>query len=82
MHSKVYLLENAGQTHVLVGSSNLTLGGLQTNIESNLAASFPSSHRMVQQWRENFEAIWSLSHKLVLRTWTQRCSSFGRGVSL
>jgi len=45
--------------HVLVGSSNLTLGGLQTNIESNLAGSFPLNHRIVRQWRKNFDIIWA-----------------------
>ena len=37
MHSKVYLLEEDNKAHVL-GASNLTLGGLETNIESNLGA--------------------------------------------
>jgi superfamily II DNA or RNA helicase len=59
MHSKVYLLEEVDKTHVLVGSSNLTLGGLQTNIESNLAGSFPSYHDAVRQWSENFDTIWT-----------------------
>lgn len=59
MHSKVYLLEEDDKAHVLVGSSNLTLGGLETNIESNLAGSFHSDHQIVWQWRENFDTIWS-----------------------
>ncbi|MBL7208765.1 MAG: hypothetical protein ISS52_01580 [Dehalococcoidia bacterium] len=57
MHRKVYLLEEADRSHVLVGSSNLTLGGLETNIESNLAGSFPPNHQIVQQWRKNFDTI-------------------------
>ena len=59
MHSKVYLLEEADKAHVLAGSSNLTLGGLKTNIESNLAGSFSSAHQMVRQWRQNFDIIWA-----------------------
>ena len=59
MHSKVYLLEEDTKAHVLVGSSNLTLGGLETNIESNLAGSFASDHPIVRQWHENFDIIWS-----------------------
>jgi len=59
MHSKVYLLEEDDKAHVLAGSSNLTLGGLKTNIESNLAGSFSSAHEMVRQWRENFDIIWT-----------------------
>ena len=59
MHSKVYLLEGDDKAHVLAGSSNLTLGGLKTNIESNLAGSFSSTHEMVRQWRENFDIIWT-----------------------
>lgn len=59
MHSKVYLLNEDNKDHVLVGSSNLTRAGLETNIESNLAASFPPEHPIVQQWRENFDIIWS-----------------------
>lgn len=59
MHSKVYLLEEDDKAHVLAGSSNLTLGGLETNIESNLAGSFSSAHEMVRQWRENFDIIWT-----------------------
>ena len=58
MHSKMYLLEGHAETHILVGSSNLTFGGLHTNIESNLAGSFPSDHEMVRQWRKSFQAIW------------------------
>jgi len=49
MHSKVYLLEENDKAHVLAGSSNLTLGGLKTNIESNLAGSFSSAQEMVRQ---------------------------------
>ena len=48
MHSKVYLLEDGKRTRVLVGSSNLAIGGLRTNIESNLAGSFHSDHQMVR----------------------------------
>lgn len=59
MHSKVYLLEEDHQAHVLIGSSNLTLGGLKTNIESNLAGTFPSNHQIVAQWRENFATMWA-----------------------
>jgi len=58
MHSKVYLLNEDNKSHVLVGSSNLTLGGLKTNIESNLAGSFSSDHEIVRQWRNNFDTIW------------------------
>ena len=59
MHSKVYLLEEDDKAHVLIGSSNLTLGGLETNIESNLAGSFPSDYQIVRQWRKNFDIIWA-----------------------
>jgi len=59
MHSKVYLLREKDRVHVLVGSSNLTRGGLETNIESNLAGSFASDHPIVRQWHEDFGIIWS-----------------------
>lgn len=35
-HPKVYLLQNANQITAIVGSSNLTVGGLKTNIEANV----------------------------------------------
>jgi SNF2 family DNA or RNA helicase/HKD family nuclease len=59
MHSKVYLLREKDRVHVLVGSSNLTRGGLETNIESNLAGSFAADHPIVRQWHEDFDIIWS-----------------------
>ena len=49
MHSKMYLLKEDNKAHVLAGSSNLTFGGLRTNLESNQAGSFPSAHEMVWQ---------------------------------
>lgn len=83
MHSKVYLLEGDRQAHVLIGSSNLTLGGLKTNIESNLVGTFPSDHQIVSQWRENFATMWAQGVSLAsalerLRKFTSR----QRGLSM
>jgi HKD family nuclease len=77
MHSKVYLLEEDHQAHLLIGSSNLTLGGLKTNIESNLIGAFPSNNEIVSQWRENFTTMWAqgvnlasaLEHLRKLTSW-------------
>ena len=59
MHSKIYLLEKEHQAHILIGSSNFTLGGLKTNIESNLAGTFPLNDQIVSQYREDFATMWA-----------------------
>jgi superfamily II DNA or RNA helicase/HKD family nuclease len=61
LHSKVYLLDTGQLIHLMVGSSNLTLGGLEQNIESNIAGNFPALSPLVHDWQESFEALWSQS---------------------
>lgn len=83
MHSKVYLLKERDRVHVLVGSSNLTRGGLETNIESNLAGSFASDHPISRQWHENFDMIWSRG--IALESAIDRLReplSAGKGISM
>jgi|GEM_PF-318868 len=83
MHSKVYLLNEDNKVHVLVGSSNLTLGGLKTNIESNLAGSFSSDHEVVQQWRENFATMWAQGISLASALeQLRKLASWQKGISM
>ena len=39
-HPKIYLLEGAKETKIIIGSSNLTRGGLFTNVESSMLIEF------------------------------------------
>lgn len=59
-HPKLYLLEGAEFTRVIIGSSNFTAGGFSTNIEANVFADLPAGHPVLtsivarfEQWQRN-----------------------------
>ena len=56
-HPKVYLFSNATKAKLIVGSSNLTWGGLSTNTEAALEVEAPLRQKAVQAAQE------------VLRSW-------------
>jgi superfamily II DNA or RNA helicase len=56
-HTKFYLFNTQeNSAYCWVGSSNLTKGGIATNIEWNLKHSHPN---IIQECRENFDKLWS-----------------------
>ncbi len=42
-HPKIYLFEGHNKCKIIIGSSNLTTGGLYTNVEASLIIEFPST---------------------------------------
>jgi HKD family nuclease len=42
-HPKIYFAKNAGEARVIIGSANLTYGGLNSNIEASLLLTLPLS---------------------------------------
>ena len=60
-HPKLYLAISATQTHLVVGSSNLTMGGLKNNIEASIEVTIdptdPDALRFQQTVEEQFDAL-------------------------
>jgi hypothetical protein len=54
-HSKIYYLKKKENIVSFVGSSNLTSGGLKTNIETSVKLSFISESKIDIQFKELFE---------------------------
>jgi len=51
-HPKLYIIRESGAVHVIVGSSNLTRGGMRTNLEANaLISGGPEAAPIVQAER-------------------------------
>ena len=57
-HPKLYLFEGADAARAMVGSHNLTAGGLEVNYESGVEFefSFPADHEL---WKREFEPAWT-----------------------
>jgi len=62
-HPKVWIIENehAANTQVIVGSANLSNGGLESNIECSAYLDSPSTATGMRNW---FDALWSASPAL------------------
>jgi len=56
LHAKVFLLEQTDQACWVVGSSNLTLGGLSDNAEANLRGFHPGDFNAVRSQAETLVA--------------------------
>ncbi|KPL19908.1 MAG: hypothetical protein AMJ92_00025 [candidate division Zixibacteria bacterium SM23_81] len=77
LHAKVYLLREKSVSYGVVGSSNLTKGGLEGNIEANLITTDSGTTNQLEGW---FERKWDqgqecreeLIHRL------EECVLFGR----
>lgn len=56
-HTKFYFFKNQDHSaYCWIGSSNLTKGGIATNIEWNLKHTHPD---IIQECRENFDKLWN-----------------------
>ena len=62
-HPKVWIIENrrAEHAHVIVGSANLSNGGLESNIECSAYLDSPSAATGMRDW---FDALWNASPAL------------------
>jgi HKD family nuclease len=56
-HPKLYLVEQGDRRIAYVGSSNLTLGGLRTNIEANVRLEGPADARELRDAAELFREL-------------------------
>ena len=61
-HAKMYLASEGEQWRNVIGSSNLTHGGLSSNLEANCILTGDSSDREIQECRSIFEKIHSYEH--------------------
>jgi superfamily II DNA or RNA helicase len=55
LHAKAYIFRGDEQAYALIGSSNLTKGGLEGNIEANLATTDSDDVRQIEGW---FDRKW------------------------
>jgi len=58
-HPKVYLFERANDATAIVGSSNLTRGGLLENLEANLVVRAPRDNPLIRRIRDFHDALWN-----------------------
>ena len=56
-HPKLYIMREPGVTHLIVGSSNLTRGGLHTNIEANVLISGDANDGPVVQGEHLYACV-------------------------
>lgn len=63
-HPKSYLLYAWERATLIVGSSNLTSGGLDKNIELNVGADLPGRHSTIQGARRIFDSLWEATPPL------------------
>lgn len=66
-HTKLYIFQN-GHPQCWVGSSNLSSGGLSTNLEANLRHTHPDA---VAASLELFERLWSRDDVVPLELWSR-----------
>ncbi len=64
LHAKLYLIYSSGQYLAIVGSSNLTMRGLKTNIEVNVTLSGSVNDSYYSELSEIFRKIWDSSKPL------------------
>ncbi len=58
-HPKVYLAESDSLATAIVGSSNLTLGGLTDNVEANILIRGTPDHQLIQTIRAFHSRLWN-----------------------
>ncbi len=58
-HPKVYLLESAHEAVAIVGSSNLTGGGLADNLEANILLRGSRDNPVITRVRDYHEKLWT-----------------------
>jgi HKD family nuclease len=58
-HPKLYLFQNGHRTRILIGSSNLTRGGLEKNVEANVAIDGQATDELWQEAIAYFQAQWN-----------------------
>ncbi len=60
-HPKLYIFKNSETVRIIVGSSNLTAGGLSTNVESCLAIEGSYNDEIISKTLDYFERLWNSS---------------------
>jgi len=60
-HTKIYIAKGNDTVQVIIGSSNLTNGGLCSNVEANVLLSGNKGHPEIQKILEFFEQKWKSS---------------------
>ncbi len=60
-HPKLYIFKNKNSVRVIVGSSNLTAGGLTSNVESCLVIEGSYEDEIIAEILNNFERMWQSS---------------------
>jgi len=73
-HPKMFILTNKRSAVLLVGSSNLTQGGLERNKEANLLLEAEGSHAAIQNAVDFFDRLWDKADLLTqhrLKTYAQ-----------
>lgn len=67
-HPKCYVLYGPDEVDVVIGSSNLTAGGLSDNIELNLCATVSPDDPLLASVERTFDALWDLTPPLTDET--------------
>jgi len=58
-HPKVYIGKTGDEVRIILGSSNLTLGGMTSNVEANIMIKGNASEPIISEILDYFESIWS-----------------------
>lgn len=79
-HPKIYLFEGENQTKLIVGSSNLTLKGLFTNVESSLLVEFSADdedgQKLLSELKSYFQPIFEFNDPNLFRVTPEKINEF------
>jgi HKD family nuclease len=83
-HPKMILLANRKKTALIIGSSNITQGGLRNNKEANLLLEAATYYPAIQNANTYFDWLWNHSDKLtdeILEIYAEDKEQFGKNKS-
>lgn len=64
LHAKAYFFDTAHEHHLIIGSSNLTEGALQSNIEWNAMFMVNNSDAEYQRAKSAYEELWEIAQEI------------------
>lgn len=79
-HPKIYLFEGEEKTRLIIGSSNLTVNGLFTNVESSLSIDFDNldedGNELLKTIKQHYETLFDYSDPNLFKITTDVIDSF------
>ncbi|SEW24705.1 PLD-like domain-containing protein [Chitinophaga sp. YR573] len=84
-HPKIFLIEGAKETKIIIGSSNLTRGGLFTNVESSMLIEFDLNDKeglaLLSELKSYYQSLFDFSDPNLLKVSTSIIAElFSKGI--